>query len=85
GFYPIAPGSDVYAIGSPAVEDAVLKLENGNSLHVYVKNQGDKNVFVKKIKLNGKEIKEPFLHHKDLTEGGTLEFEMTNKQTNAYK
>ncbi|WP_447641943.1 MULTISPECIES: GH92 family glycosyl hydrolase [Chitinophagaceae] len=79
GFYPIAPGSDVYAVGSPAVEDAVLKFENGKQLHIIAKSQSDKNVYIKKITLNGKVLKEPFLHHKDLIGGGTLEFEMTGK------
>ena len=85
GFYPIAPGSDVYAIGSPSIQEATLTLENGKQLQILAKNQSEKNVFVKKVTLNGKIIKTPFLHHKDITDGGVLIFEMTNKQTNAYK
>lgn len=85
GFYPFAPGSDQYTIGSPSVEAAVLKLENGNQLHVSVKNQSEKNVYVKKVTLNGKAITEPFLHHNDLTNGGNLVFEMTSKPVNAFK
>lgn len=79
GFYPMAPGSDVYAIGSPAVESATLHLENGNTLEINVKNQSDKNVFIKSVKLNGKALSSYFLHHSDLVNGGVLEFEMSNK------
>ncbi len=32
GFYPVAPGSEDYSIGSPAIENAVLHLENGKYL-----------------------------------------------------
>src|ERR1700744_2658198 len=31
GFYPVAPGSDRYSIGSPSVNSAVLNLENGKT------------------------------------------------------
>src|SRR6202008_652027 len=51
GFYPVAPGSDQYAIGSPAVYHAVINLENGKTFTVNVKNQSDKNVYVQKIVL----------------------------------
>ena len=31
GFYPVAPGSDVYSLGSPLVNNAVINLENGKT------------------------------------------------------
>lgn len=79
GFYPMAPGSDLYAIGSPAVAGATLHLENGRDLKIDVKNQSDKNVYIKSIKLNGKILNSYFLHHADLANGGLLEFEMSSK------
>ncbi|HVV53837.1 MAG TPA: glycoside hydrolase domain-containing protein, partial [Mucilaginibacter sp.] len=79
GFYPVAPGSDQYAIGSPAVDKAVLNLENGKTFTIDVKNQGPKNVYVKKILLNGKTLNGWFITHGDIMNGGTLTFYMSNK------
>ena len=39
GFYPVAPGSVDYALGSPAVKEATLNLDNGNTFKVEAKNQ----------------------------------------------
>src|SRR6202000_2852959 len=54
GFYPVAPGSDQYAIGSPAVDKATINLDNGKTFTINVKNQGAKNVYIQKVVLNGK-------------------------------
>ena len=79
GFYPVAPGSSEYAIGSPLVKNATLRFENGNNLRITTKNQSDKNVYVAKITLNGNEIKSPFITHKQLMVGGNLVFWMSSK------
>lgn len=79
GFYPVAPGSGQYAIGSPLVKKATLKLENGKTLVINTKNQSEKNVYVQKITLNGKEISGGFISHNQLVNGGELLFHMTNK------
>ncbi|HWD90684.1 MAG TPA: GH92 family glycosyl hydrolase [Mucilaginibacter sp.] len=79
GFYPVAPGSDQYAIGSPAVDKAVINLDNGKTFTINVKNQGDKNVYIKKIELNGKELKGNFISHSDIMNGGEMTFYMSAK------
>ena len=80
GFYPVAPASDQYAIGSPAMNHAVLNLENGKQFIIDVKNQSDKNVYVQKIELNGKLLKGFFLNHADIMNGGLLVFYMSDKK-----
>lgn len=79
GFYPVAPGSDDYSLGSPAVKSAVLQLENGKVFSVEAVNQSDKNVYVKKITLNGKTLDGFSIRHSDITNGGKLVFYMTDK------
>ncbi|MBD3582295.1 GH92 family glycosyl hydrolase [Flavobacterium selenitireducens] len=79
GFYPVAPGSDEYAFGSPLVKKATLKFENGKTLVISAKNQSEKNVYVSKIELNGKEIPRDFVKHSQLVGGGELTFYMSNK------
>lgn len=79
GFYPEAPGSDVYQIGSPAVTAATLHLENGNTFAIEARNQSDQNVYVKKIELNGKPLNRLFLTHEEIMNGGKLIFYMSAK------
>jgi predicted alpha-1,2-mannosidase len=79
GFYPVAPGSDVYSLGSPAVKSAVLKLENGKTFEVEAINQSDKNVYVQKVLLNGQPVTTLTIKHADITNGGKLTFYMSSK------
>jgi predicted alpha-1,2-mannosidase len=76
GFYPVTPGSDEYALGSPNIKEAIIHLANGNTLTIKTKNQSQENVYVKKVTLNGKELKNHHVKHRDLMEGGVMEFEM---------
>lgn len=77
GFYPVAPGSDVYQIGSPAVNAAAIHLENAKTFSIIAKNQSDKNVYVEKIELNGKPLNRLYITHKEIMNGGKLVFYMS--------
>jgi predicted alpha-1,2-mannosidase len=79
GFYPVAPGSAVYQLGSPAINKAVIQLENGNSFTIEANNQSDKNVYVQKVLLNGKQLDQPVISHEEIMKGGTLTFFMSDK------
>ncbi|URC10806.1 GH92 family glycosyl hydrolase [Flavobacterium sp. B183] len=84
GFYPVAPGSDEYALGSPLVKKATFNLENGKKFEVETINQSDKNVFVSKVILNGKQLDKPFLKHADIINGGKITFYMSAKPNKSY-
>ncbi|RAJ10668.1 putative alpha-1,2-mannosidase [Chitinophaga skermanii] len=79
GFYPICPGSQEYQLGSPAVKDAKLKLENGKEFVVEAKNQSDANVYVQKVELNGKVLNRRYITHEEIVNGGKLVFYMSAK------
>ena len=80
GFYPVAPGSEEYAIGSPLVNNAVINLENGKTFTIETQNQGDKNVYVKSIMLNGKPLKRYYITHDEIMSGGKIVFVMSAKK-----
>jgi predicted alpha-1,2-mannosidase len=80
GFYPMAPGSDQYQLGSPAVKNAVLRLEGGKTFTIETKNQGDDNVYVKSVLLNGKPLNRLYLTHADIMNGGKILFEMSDSR-----
>ncbi|SDL27418.1 GH92 family glycosyl hydrolase [Siphonobacter aquaeclarae] len=79
GFYPVAPGSEQYSLGSPLVKSARLQLENGKVFNVETVNQSEKNVYVEKVLLNGKPLNSLFLSHSDILKGGTITFHMSAK------
>ncbi|CCG99234.1 alpha-1,2-mannosidase [Fibrella aestuarina BUZ 2] len=81
GFYPVAPGSAEYSLGSPLVKNAKLTLENGKTFTIETVNQSDKNVYVSKVLLNGMPLSQPMLNHADILKGGTLTFYMSAKPT----
>ncbi|MFC7445562.1 MULTISPECIES: GH92 family glycosyl hydrolase [Mesoflavibacter] len=78
GFYPVTPGSANYALGSPLVKDAIIHLENGNTLTIKANNQSEANVYVKSVTINGKALKNNTITHDDIVNGGELIFEMSN-------
>lgn len=77
GFYPVNPASGEYAIGSPALDRAVLHLDNGKTFTIEARRKSADDIYIHSMKLNGKAYKSYTLSHKDIENGGTLVFEMT--------
>ncbi|UII32540.1 GH92 family glycosyl hydrolase [Fulvivirga ulvae] len=79
GFYPVTPGSPYYALGSPLVKEATLKLSNGKTLKIIANNQSIENVYVAGVTVNGEKLESTQLSHEHLMNGGEIVYEMTNK------
>jgi predicted alpha-1,2-mannosidase len=79
GFYPVAPGSDQYALGSPVIKTASIKLENGKTLTIEAKDQSDKNIYVDKVVINGQTLKRNYITHAEIMNGGRIVFYMDDK------
>lgn len=79
GFYPVTPGLDEYAIGSPLVKSAQFQLPNGKTLKLTAENQSPVNIYVQDVIFNGKILNGHQLKHSDLIQGGELIFKMNNK------
>lgn len=79
GFYPVAPGSTDYAIGSPSVDKATIKLDNGKTFTVEAQHQSATNIYIQSITLNGKPHPAFFISHSDIMNGGKLVFVMGDK------
>ena len=77
GFYQVAPGIPTYSIGRPWFPKATINLPNGKKVNITVKNYGKDNKYIKSMKLNGKEMPEPFFTHEDIVNGADFEFEMS--------
>ncbi|MFJ8629296.1 GH92 family glycosyl hydrolase [Streptomyces sp. NPDC093568] len=79
GFYPLVMGSGEYAVGSPLFTKATVHLENGRELVVKAPRNGDRNVYVQGLKVNGVPWKSTSLPHSLIAKGGVLEFDMGSR------
>lgn len=79
GFYPYNPANGVYILGSPAVNKAVLQVDNGKTFTIIAQNNSPQNIYVAAVKLNGKPYLNTYIRHSDIQNGGMLTFIMTNK------
>lgn len=76
GFYPVAPGQTIYAIGSPLFPKATIHLESGKKFVIKANQVSAENIFIQSAKLNGHDYNKSYLKHEDILAGGELVFEM---------
>jgi hypothetical protein len=76
GFYPVAPGQTIYAIGSPLFPKATINLERGKKFVIKANEVSAENIYIQSAKLNGKDYTQSYLKHEDIMAGGELVFEM---------
>lgn len=78
GFYPVAPVTGQYILGSPLFKEIEIDLNNGKTLRINAKNNSENNIFIDSFKLNQLESNKNWIGHKDLRNGGVIDFEMSN-------
>jgi predicted alpha-1,2-mannosidase len=76
GFYPVNPVSGIYDLGSPVFDTAIIQLENHHRFTIIAHNNSLKNVYVQDAKLNGIDLDKNFITHKQIMNGGRLDFFM---------
>lgn len=77
GFYPVAPITGEYIIGSPLFEDVTIKLSNGNKINIHTKGNSKESIYVENISLNGKDFEKNWFDHTDLINGCKIDFRMS--------
>jgi len=84
GMYPVCPGSDHYAIGSPIVDKAVIHFESGKTLTIIANSNDKQNVYIQSAKLNGSDYTKSYITYDDVIKGGTLEFNMASAPNTSW-
>lgn len=79
GFYSVCPGTDQYVIGSPLFKKAAITLEDGKKFIIEGKNNSASNVYIRSGVLNEKLITRNYITYNEITRGGKLSFEMSDK------
>lgn len=84
GFYPVCPGTPYYVLGSPSFKKAVIHMATGKDFTIVAENASEQNIYIQSVKLNGKPYHLTYLHHKDIMNGGVIEFIMGDKPNMNY-
>ncbi|MCS3263209.1 glycoside hydrolase family 92 protein [Bacteroides thetaiotaomicron] len=79
GFYPVAPSSNIYNIGSPCAEAITVRMSNGKNIEMTADNWSPKNLYVKELYVNGKKYDKSYLTYDDIRDGVKLRFVMSGK------
>ncbi|MCF7567840.1 GH92 family glycosyl hydrolase [Sabulilitoribacter arenilitoris] len=78
GFYPVNPAEGLYQFGSPIFDETTINLENGNQFKIETINNSKSSKYIESITLNGETINRNYITHKEIINGGTLVFKMSD-------
>ena len=73
----VIPSQCAHWRGNPPDKRLKLSLPSGKTFEIKAPGVGDKKRYVKSVRLNGKLYTKMYITHKDITEGGVLEFVMS--------
>lgn len=76
GFYPVCPATDQYVLGAPLFKKVTIDLENGHEIVISAPENSDKNKYIDRLTINGKEHGKNWISHSELMKGATLTFDM---------
>ncbi len=79
GFYPVCPGSGQYVIGAPYLPYMRIRLADDRFLEIKAPKVSDKNRYIQSVTWNGQPWTRAYLTHRQLADGGVLEFVMGSK------
>ncbi|WP_163835304.1 GH92 family glycosyl hydrolase [Spartinivicinus ruber] len=77
GFYPVAPGSDIYVFGTPRFNQVTLPLVKGKTFTIKTVGLTGDNFYIDKVELNGNYYPYSYIRHEDIVAGGELVFYMS--------
>ncbi len=77
GFYPVAPGSGQYALGSPLFKKALIHLENGKTVKIEARDNSAENRYIDWMKVDGSNYDKNFITLATLRQGAEIEIGMS--------
>ncbi len=81
GFYPVTPGDSLYALGAPLFDK--IRLNTGDKEFV-ITNENTSQTYVDELLLDGTPYRKAFLTHRQILEGGEMQFSMQKKPNRAW-
>ncbi|MGO4502553.1 MULTISPECIES: GH92 family glycosyl hydrolase [unclassified Dyella] len=84
GLYAVDPVSTNYVFGSPLLDRAEVQLASGKRLVVQTQGNGKGRPYIQSVSWNGQPWTKSWITHAELTAGGTLLFQMSDKPNPAF-
>lgn len=79
GFYPVCPASGEYVFGAPLFTKATLTFPNGKKTVISAPANSDENIYIKSMKVNGKNYTKNYIDYATLTNGANINIVMDSK------
>ncbi len=80
GIYPACPGTDQYVLTTPAFDEVIIHLPDGNPF--IISKKGPTNaIYYSGIHLNGEEYRKLYITHRNIIKGGKLEYTLSGNKT----
>ena len=76
GLYQVEPAGGKYIIGSPLFDEATISVGQDKTFTIRTQHNSDENLYVQRVRLNGKPYTKSYVTYQDLANGGTLELVM---------
>ena len=83
GFYQVEPAGGKYVFGTPLFDNVKMQVPGG-IFEIRAKENSATNRYIQGVTLNGKPYKRSWISYEDIMKGGSLEFQMGDKQTLWY-
>ncbi len=84
GFYQVNPADGNYVFGRPLFDKAVIRTGTGAAFTMLVHNNTPCNKYIKKVLLNGKELKRTYITFREINRGGKLEIWMSPEPVKSW-
>jgi predicted alpha-1,2-mannosidase len=78
GFYPITPGDPIYTLSSPVFDKVTIHLDDeyyaNDRIVIETENNSADNIYIQKMEMGDKPLREFFISHEELIREGGLKF-----------
>ena len=79
GFYPVDPLSGRYELVTPLFRESTISLPNGRTLRLSAPELSEKKRYIKRITINGRELRKSYITYDDVMQGGEIRFTLTDQ------
>ena len=79
GFYPVDPLSGRYELVTPLFRESTISLPNGRTLRLSAPKLSEKKRYIKRVTINGRELRKSYITYDDVMKGGEIRFTLTDQ------
>ena len=79
GFYPVDPLSGRYELVTPLFRESTISLPNGRTLRLSAPELSEKKRYIKRVTINGRELRKSYITYDDVMQGGEIHFTLTDQ------